>query len=134
MRRGALLREAWVAGEAPGAVDEHAGADPSVSESETRIDLAVLRRHRLRAALDDARVGVAAQPRDGGVVRVSSEVLHCAAVHYGRGDPVGAAMRDVDGGGNAKAARPRTKAVARDAAEVAARLGTDVDSLPAAAN
>ena len=132
---GALLREAWVAGEAPGAVDEHAGADPLGLGVRDGIDLAVLRRHQLRAALDDARVGVACPGRDGGVDRVSSEVLHGRPyiTDAGLGDPV-VASRDVDGdAGTKRAGATPNEPWRRDAAEVAARLGTDVErGLPAA--
>ena len=64
---GALLRKAGVAGEAPGAVDEDANADPLRLGVGDGVDLTVLRRHQLRTAPDDAGVRVAGAGADGGV-------------------------------------------------------------------
>ena len=57
-RLGALLVEPPVAGEAPGAADEHAHADPLGLLVVEPLDAAVPRSDHLRAAHDDARIRV----------------------------------------------------------------------------
>ena len=73
-----LLGEPRVGGEAPRAADEDADADPLGLGVRDRVDLAVLRRHELRAALDDSGVRVACASGESGVDRVSGDVQQAA--------------------------------------------------------
>ncbi len=66
---GALRVQPARAGEAPGAVDEHADADPLGLDVGDVLDPAVLRRHLLTAHDDRARVRVLGPRREGGVDR-----------------------------------------------------------------
>ena len=74
----ALVAERAGAGEAPGAVDEHAHADPLRLDVADRLDVAVLRRDGLRALEDAARVGVRSAGADRGVDRIPADVPHGA--------------------------------------------------------
>ena len=70
-----VLGEPRVAGEAPGSVDEHTHADALGLRVGDRVNLAVLGRHELCAALHDPGVRVAGPCGESGIDRVSGEVL-----------------------------------------------------------
>jgi len=65
---GALLGQARVAGEAPGAVHEHTDSDPFGLRVRQRVDLAVLGGNMLRPAHDAARVRVVGSRADRRVI------------------------------------------------------------------
>src|SRR5581483_5350089 len=71
-----LRREAAVGGEAPRPAGEDADADPLGLRVRQRLDAAVLRRHRLRAAHDGARVRVVGAGAEGRVDRRCTGLAH----------------------------------------------------------
>src|SRR5262249_11687674 len=74
--RCALPGEAPVPGEAPGAVDKDAHADSLALDVADSLDVAVLRRHRLRAPEDSAGVRIRRAGRRGGFDRMTAEISH----------------------------------------------------------
>src|SRR2546430_15727120 len=73
---GALRGQAAVAGEAPGAVDEHADADALALRVGELLDATILRRDELAAPHDCARVGVLGTRPDSRIDRSCAEVAH----------------------------------------------------------
>ena len=75
---GAAFVEPPIACESPGAVDEHADADPSSLGVVDRVDATVARRDVLGPALDGAGVGIAGTRADRSIYSPGAERLHRA--------------------------------------------------------
>src|SRR5438132_12257482 len=73
---GALRGQAAVAGEAPGAVDEHADTDAFALRVRELLDATVLRRHELAAPHDRACVGVLGTRPESHIDRSCAQVAH----------------------------------------------------------
>src|SRR6185312_17560664 len=84
-RLGALVVESPVAGEPPGAADEHAHADPLGLLVVEPLDAAVPRSDHLGAAHDDARIRVRGPGAECGGHGVLAKVPHCSVLYCGSG-------------------------------------------------
>src|SRR2546422_18402 len=73
---GALRGQAAVAGEAPGAVDEHADADAFALRVGELLDATILRRDELAAPHHCARIGIFGTRADSRIDRSCAQVAH----------------------------------------------------------